>query len=124
MKTLMTALVLAGLAAAGPASAKMCIDTRDIVSSKSDDGKVMVFQMKNGQTLINRLQGRCPDLKFNGFVWQLPSSDTKVCENEKSFQVLQSGQICMLGAFEPAVGKQAMSQKPFVWDADRKLAPR
>jgi hypothetical protein len=42
----------------------------------------------------------------------LPSSDTKVCDNEKSFQVLQSGQVCMIGAFEPATGKQAMSVAP------------
>lgn len=110
MKTLITALVLAGVAVAGPASAKMCIDTRDIVSSKSDDGKVMVFQMKNGQTLVNRLQGQCPDLKYNGFVWQLRSGDTMVCEKGQSFQVLQSGQVCVLGAFDAP--KQAMSTAP------------
>ena len=90
----------------------MCIDTRDIVSSKSEDGKVMVFQMKNGQTLVNRLRGYCPDLRFNGFVWQMPSSDTKVCENAQSFQVLQSGQVCVLGTFDPPGGKQAMSTVP------------
>ena len=50
MKTLMTALALAlaGVVIAGPAfAAKTCIDTRKIVSSKSDDGKTMVFKMKN-----------------------------------------------------------------------------
>jgi hypothetical protein len=107
MKTFMTALVLAGLAIAGPASAKICIDTRDIVSSKSQDGKVMVFKMKNGQTLVNQLRGSCPDLKFNGYVWQLRSGDTQVCENTQSFQVLQSGQVCMLGAFTPAPERRA-----------------
>lgn len=99
MKTLMTALVLTGLAIAGPASAKICIDTRDIVSSKSTDGKTMVFKMKNGQTLVNKLRGQCPDLKYNGYVWQLRSGDTQVCENAQSFQVLQSGQVCVLGTF-------------------------
>jgi hypothetical protein len=107
MKTLMTALVLAGLAIAGPVSAKTCIDTRDIVSSKSQDGKTMVFKMKNGQTLVNQLRGSCPDLKFNGYVWQLRSGDTQVCENTQSFQVLQSGQVCMLGAFTPAPERRA-----------------
>jgi hypothetical protein len=104
MKTLMTAL-LVGLAIAGPVSAKTCIDTRDIVSSKSDDGKTMVFKMKNGQTLVNQLRGSCPDLKFNGYVWQLRSGDTEVCENTQSFQVLQSAQVCMLGTFTPAPGR-------------------
>lgn len=107
MKTLMTALVLAGLAAAGPAFAKTCIDTRDIVSSKSDDGKTMVFKLKNGQTLVNQLRGSCPDLKYNGYVWQLRSGDTQVCENTQSFQVLQSGQVCMLGNFSKAPEKRA-----------------
>lgn len=122
MKTLITALVLAGVAIAGPASARMCIDTRDIVSSKSDDGKVMVFEMKNGQTLVNRLRGQCPDLKYNGFVWQLRSGDTMVCENAQSFQVIQSGQVCVLGAFDPAASKQAMSKPPV--DANKTVAPR
>jgi hypothetical protein len=108
MKTLMTALVLTGLTLAGPASAaNRCIDTRDIVSSKSDDGKVMVFKMKNGDTLINHLQGRCPDLRYNGFVWQLRSGDTNVCENAQSFQVLQSGQVCVLGKFDAPMSKRA-----------------
>jgi len=114
MKTLITALVLAGVAIAGPASARMCIDTRDIVSSKSEDGKVMVFEMKNGQTLVNRLQGLCPGLRFNGFVWQLRSGDTSVCEKSQSFQVIQSGEVCMLGAFDPVTSKQAMSKPPVV----------
>jgi hypothetical protein len=103
----MTALVAAGLAIAGPAFAKTCIDTRDIVSSKSADGKVMVFKMKNGQTLINQLRGSCPDLKFNGYVWELRSGDTQVCENTQSFRVLQSGQVCMLGAFTPGPERRA-----------------
>jgi hypothetical protein len=107
MKTLMTALIAAGLTIAGPAFAKTCIDTRDIVSSKSADGKVMVFKMKNGQTLINQLRGSCPDLKFNGYVWELRSGDTQVCENTQSFRVLQSGQVCMLGAFTPGPERRA-----------------
>lgn len=107
MKTLMTALVLAGLAIAGPVSAKTCIDTRDIVSSKSQDGKTMVFKMKNGQTLVNHLRGSCPDLKYNGYVWQLRSGDTKVCENAQSFQVIQSGQVCILGPFDKPIERRA-----------------
>ena len=34
------------------------------------DGKTMVFKMKDGRTLVNHLHGICPDLKFNGFAWQ------------------------------------------------------
>jgi hypothetical protein len=105
----MVVLALAGVVASAPAfAANICIDTRDVVSSKSTDGKTMVFKMKDGTTLVNHLQGVCPDLKFNGFVWKSHSGDTKVCENEQSFSVLQSGQVCVLGKFDaPMMEKHA-----------------
>ena len=101
MKTVVMAL--AGLAfAAVPALAKqVCIDTRNIVSSKSDDGKTMVFKMKDGTTLVNHLQGVCPDLKYFGFSWDLRSGDIEVCENSQSLHVIQSPEICTLGKFDP-----------------------
>ena len=109
MKKIMATLTLAGVVVSAPAfAANICIDTRDVVSSKSTDGKIMVFKMKDGRTLVNHLQGVCPDLKFNGFVWQSHSGDTKVCENEQSFSVLQSGQVCVLGKFDaPTMEKHA-----------------
>lgn len=113
MRKSLVILALAAAAYAAPATAKTCIDTRDIYSSKSTDGRTMVFKMKNGTSLVNHLQGYCPDLKFNGFAWQTHSSDNKVCENENSFSVLQSMQICVLGKFD----------QPVVWDANRKPAP-
>ena len=113
MKKSLILLALGAAAFAAPAYAKTCIDMRDIVSSKSTDGKTMTFKMKDGTTRVNHLQGSCPDLKFNGFAWQSHSGDTKVCENEQSFQVLQSSQICVLGKFD----------QPVAWDANRKQAP-
>ena len=108
MKNFVAVLVLAGVTFAVPAMAKnMCIDSRDIVSSTSKDGRTMVFKMRDGRTLVNHLQGVCSDLKFNGFVWRLQSGDTQVCENTQSLQVIQSGQVCVLGKFDPAAQKQA-----------------
>ena len=104
MKKIVTALTLACVVVATPAmAAKICIDTRNVDSSKSTDGKTLIFKMKDGTTLVNHLQGSCPDLKFNGFIWQSHSGDTKVCENEQSFQVLQSMQVCVLGKFDAPV---------------------
>jgi hypothetical protein len=102
MKTIITAIALAGVVAASPVSAKICLRSQDIVSTHSDDGKVLTFKMRNGQTLVNHLQGACPDLKFNGFEWTLHGIEN-VCENEQSLRVLRSGQICVLGKFDPAV---------------------
>jgi len=106
------------LVLAAPAYAEnMCIDTREIVSNTSKDGKTMVFKMRDGRVLVNHLHGNCPDLKFYGLAWQLHSGDNKVCENEQSFQVLQSMQTCTLGKFDPA-DRQALS-KPVQYDANR-----
>ena len=106
MKKLLVPFALVPFALAGfaaPATANTCVDMRDIVSSKSTDGRTMVFKMKDGTSMVNHLQGYCPDLKFFGFVWQSHSGDTKVCEKEQSFQVLQSLQVCVLGKFDPPV---------------------
>jgi hypothetical protein len=109
MRKIVTALALASVVFAAPAyAANKCIEMRDIVSNKSTDGKTMVFKMKDGTTLVNHLQGNCPDLKYWGFAWQSHSGDTKVCENEQSFQVLQSPEICVLGKFDsPTMEKHA-----------------
>ena len=126
MKYLVTALALAGLVSAAlpAAAANKCINIRDIDSSQSKDGRIMVFKMKDGTVLVNHLQGFCPDLKYTGFAWQMPSSDTNACERQSTFRVLQSGQVCTLGAFDPPTGKNAMSNKPVQGDANRQMAPR
>jgi hypothetical protein len=103
-------MALAGLVmAASPALAeKVCIDARNIVSSKSTDGKTMVFKLKNGTTLVNHLQGVCSDLRYNGYIWNLRSGDTNVCESSISLRVMHSGQICTLGKFDaPVMEKHA-----------------
>jgi hypothetical protein len=100
-------VALAGLVLSSPALAKnMCVRSSDIVSTHSDDGKVLVFRMRNGQTLINHLNGACPDLKFEGFEWTLRGVED-ICENQQSLRVLRSGQICLLGKFDAPVEKPA-----------------
>jgi len=102
MNKILALLALAGVALSVPAYAdKICLDTRKMVSSESKDGRIMKFKMRDGSIYVNHLRGYCPDLKFIGFVWTLQSGDTNVCENENTFRVLESGQICSLGKFEP-----------------------
>lgn len=94
-------LALAGMAFTAPAYAdRMCINPSDIVSSGSKDGKTMIFHMRDGRVLVNHLRGSCPDLRFNGYVWVVHGPDL-VCEDEQSLRVMQSGQICILGKFDP-----------------------
>src|SRR4051794_12001910 len=101
MRKTLAMLALAGLTVSVPAHAdKVCLDIRKMVSSESKDGRTMVFKMRDGTTLVNHLRGYCPDLKFAGFSWRLQAGDTRVCEDENSFQVLESFQTCTLGKFD------------------------
>ena len=98
MKVIIATLALV-VATAAPATAKMCVQSRDILGTNSKDGKLLTFKMRDGRVLVNHLQGICSDLKFEGFVWVLHGSED-VCENEQSLKVLRSGQTCLLGKFD------------------------
>jgi hypothetical protein len=111
MKTVVMALAGLVLAAVPALAKQVCIDARDIVSSKSTDGKTMVFKMKDGTTWVNHLQGSCPDLRYNGFAWNLRSGDTQVCERAQSLHVIQSPEICVLGKFDPPVPARKQASK-------------
>ena len=97
-KIIVTAIALM-VAAALPASATMCVQSRDIEGTNSKDGKLLTFRMRDGRVLVNHLQGTCSDLRFEGFSWILRGTDD-VCENQQSLRVLRSGQICILGKFD------------------------
>ena len=98
MKTIIAAIALAAVTAV-PASANTCVRQREIVSTHSDDGKNLIFRMHDGRVLVNHLQGICTDLRYEGFVWNVPGTED-ICENQQTFQVIQSGQSCTLGKFE------------------------
>ena len=115
MKMVMSVAVLATMAALSvPAQAagNICISTRNIESSTpQQDGAAILFKMRDGTVWRNDLQGRCPDLKFNGFVWTIRNPGDTVCEREQTIRVLRSGEICTLGKFTqiaPPRGRKPM----------------
>ncbi len=55
-------------------------------------------------TLVNHLQGICPDLKFEGVSWVAGGTE-EVCENEQSLRVLRLGEVCVLGKFDKPTSK-------------------
>jgi hypothetical protein len=103
MKMIIAILALT-TAAVSPAAAKMCVQSRDILSTDSKDGKLMTFKMRDGSVLVNHLQGVCTDLRFEGFTWVLRGNDD-ICENQQSLKVLRSGQTCLLGKFDVVKAK-------------------
>ena len=109
MKIVMTALMLAALTASPAMARGMCIREREIVSTHSDDGKLLMVKLRDGRTLVNHLQGRCTDLRHEGLVWKVQGTG-EICEFEQSFSVINSGQSCTLGKFDeaPAASKPAL----------------
>jgi hypothetical protein len=100
MKTIIVTVALAAAVIASPASAaSMCVQTRDIVSTDSKDGKLMTFKLRDGRILVNHLQGICTDLRFEGFAWTIRGPE-EVCEFQQSLKVINSGQSCTLGKFD------------------------
>src|ERR1017187_5458681 len=103
MKMVMSVAVLATMAAlSAPAEAagNICISTRNIESSTpQQDGAAILFKMRDGTVWRNDLQGRCPDLKFNGFAWTIRNPGDTVCEREQTIRVLGWGEIGTLGKF-------------------------
>ena len=101
MKKFLASLCLATAAIATPAMA-LCISEQDVVSTTpSNDGRQLTFRLRDGRVLVNHLKGICNDLRFNGFVWVLHGTND-ICEDMQTLRVLQSGQTCVLGKFEPA----------------------
>jgi hypothetical protein len=106
------AVSLVAVAAPALAAGNICLSTRDMrQSSPRDDGGAITFYMRDGSVWRNDLIGRCPDLKFNGYVWTVRNPDGTVCENEQTFRVLQSGEVCKLGKFTQITPSRAQMDK-------------
>ena len=100
-------LALAAAIAVSPATARgVCVQNRDIVSTHSDDGKLLSIKLRDGRTMVNHLQGICTDLRYEGFAWNVPGTG-EICEYEQTFKVLNSGQSCTLGKFDEPKPKPA-----------------
>jgi len=100
MRTLCLSILLTASLATS-ASAAICLREREIKSTvPSPDGRMLTITMRDGKVWQNRLQGACPDLKFDGFSWVIRGTEG-VCENSQSLKVLESGQVCLLGKFTP-----------------------
>jgi hypothetical protein len=107
-----SALLLPTLLLAAPASAApICLQPRDMVSTTSPDGKILVVTMRDGTVWHNQLLGTCPGLKFEGYSWVI-HDPTGVCENSQSLKVLRTGEVCLLGKFVKQPAKAKPAAKP------------
>jgi hypothetical protein len=106
MKLILATILTSAIAISPALAAPMCVQSRDIQSTHSDDGKLLTFKMRDGRVLVNHLQGVCSDMRFEGFTWTLRGIDD-ICENQQSLKVLRSGQTCLLGKFDVVKDKPA-----------------
>ena len=109
MKAVAAGAVIAGLAIAPaaadvakpvpPARNNVCLWTYLIDHTTTVDKSTILFHMRNGKIWKNTLVQPCPGLLFHGFAYV--TRDGQICSNMQSIMVLETHQVCMLGAFEP-----------------------
>jgi hypothetical protein len=100
MKTLIVAALAATMLTGVAQARTICLRTQDMMQTQpADDGGSITFKMRDGSVWRNDLHGRCPDLRYDGFIWDVRDATESVCEDIQPLRVLRSGQICMLGKF-------------------------
>ncbi len=98
-------LVAPTLALAEDAAGKpVCLDVDRIDHTEVLNNHQILFYMvgkeKGSKIWINNLSNRCTTMtRSDGFVWE--SGIPKYCDNVEIIRVIQSGEVCQLGAFTP-----------------------
>lgn len=102
IKSLSLVLAFAIAAISPVVAAPTCLYTYQIDRTKVVDAKTIDFRMRDGTVYRNVLQHSCTSLPFNGFVYTVRVD--QICDNLQSIRVLQSNQVCLLGAFTKMPG--------------------
>jgi hypothetical protein len=98
---MMRAILMAAVLSASPALAgNVCLRSGDIARTSVPDARTILFHMKDGRVWRNTLMAACPELKFNGFIYDA-SPIGEICGNQQVIRVIHSGAVCMLGPFTP-----------------------
>ncbi len=100
-RALLAGLTVLCLAASAEADTpRVCLRSSDIDRTSVPDARTILFHMKGGKVWKNALMNDCPGLRFNGFVYDAsPAGD--ICANQQTIRVINTGSVCLLGAFTP-----------------------
>lgn len=75
-----------------------CINPTEITKQTVVSDQEIRFELRNGETWVNRLPRVCSGLKFQqGFSWEVRG--TLVCSNQQTIYVKDDGTPCQLGEF-------------------------
>ncbi len=120
MKTLAAAAVIAALSAisaqaqqapnglqssGGNGAGPVCLRPFDVsgpggaIQTHVVDPQTILFYMPNGKVWVNKLKTRCRGLMFHGF--EYVTRQDELCSNQVAIRVIESGEVCKLGAFTP-----------------------
>jgi hypothetical protein len=115
MRTFATAAFLAAFAAVsaqaqqgsprGAFAAPVCLRPFDtpgqgaIDHTHVVDPQTILFYMRDGKVWKNTLKARCPGLMFHGF--SFATHQDEICSNAQSIRVVETEEVCQLGAFTP-----------------------
>lgn len=80
-------------------AAPTCLWTYRIDHTTYVKPNVLLFHMKDGTTYQNTLKTSCRGLAFHGFVYETHTDS--ICSNAQSIRLLETNQVCLLGAFSP-----------------------
>lgn len=101
MLSLLTTACTSPAPAGGASANNSCINPTEIKSQTIVSNDEIRFEMRNGEAWVNKLPTSCPGLKVEGgFTWDVRGM--RVCSNQETITVLNTGNRCMLGAFTPA----------------------
>ena len=78
----------------------VCLYPHEVDHTQVVDASTVLFHMKDGKIWKNTLKGPCPGLKFHGFAYVSNDVD-EICSNAMPISVIESGEVCSLGAFTP-----------------------
>ena len=73
--------------------------TGSLVRTKVVNPQTILFFMRDGTIWRNTLKGPCRGLMFHGF--NFVTHQDEVCSNAMPIQVIETGEVCQLGAFTP-----------------------
>ncbi len=96
-KSLSLILAFAFLPVVPATAAPTCLYTYQIDRTRVVDAKTIDFRMRDGTVYRNVLRNSCTSLPFYGFVYV--TRVDQICDNLQSIRVLQSHEVCLLGAF-------------------------
>jgi|SRR5689334_9107813 hypothetical protein len=102
VKSLSLILAFAVSAIVPATAAPTCLYSYQIDRTKVVDAKTIDFRMRDGTVYRNVLQHSCTSLPFYGFVYTVRVD--QICDNLQSIRVLQSHEVCLLGAFTKMPG--------------------